>query len=682
MILPKLRNKISISAGNTNRALRDIISPTSIGSYVESVEALNYGFHNTKIAIMVDNWINGVPVNGLAERFTRRVIVYNRVNLSTIIPVGAVVPTTSVAAAVAVLNSKYCLDLTEDDIEIKNGKIVAKATSLGYYEEQDVVTEVTCAADRVNFFFSLTMARDSGNMPKWVEGFVEQINVYIDDELHEVFVSNSNNPGYNNRMRRTVLALQQFFAGRSDIEMMVNFDTYANVQYGSINGPASDTLLVPNITLVNKVGRDVSVEIYYAEHESLLTGLLPLTTLKPMGTMLPVCPLSHRGFITIPDTDNLEGFEAEIRIKTIKINDAVYANIEDELFATWKSGSLIFADVEDSYTTLLSRVFDVTGINNLLRIYANSSFKTRDYDNKQVPTFMIENISSEVVVIEFELNNGTKHKLELAGDPRKDEPWFRRCLVPIFKDSMYIISNGSYGGSGGVSTKVNGVEIDNDFSVPWLGELFKYIIYGDFLAANKIEVNLWEDITGKDNPIPILTIENLDTVAKTFEASFPMDENNQSDGFRYLIPYTNLGPHGVAGADLLYGITGDNIYSRLIRDDNFLDFNRYHFSLDGIDIPEAEKQVDDPSNIIQPFLKLGPGFLATIFNGGLISGQSERLFTCFSSEFPQLQRIYVRAKGGDSGYTSPLNVLTPLDLNPVPYPALWIMGGEGAVIQN
>ena len=133
--MPQLRNKISISAGNTNRALRDIISPTSIGSYVESVEALKYGFYNTKISIMVDNWINGVQVNGLAERFTRRVIVYNRVNLATVIPAGAVVPTTSVAAAVAVLNSKYRLDLTEDDVEIKGGKIIAKETSLGYYDD-------------------------------------------------------------------------------------------------------------------------------------------------------------------------------------------------------------------------------------------------------------------------------------------------------------------------------------------------------------------------------------------------------------------------------------------------------------------------------------------------------------------------------------------------------------------
>lgn len=114
----------------------------------------------------------------------------------------------------------------------------------------------------------------------------------------------------------------------------------------------------------------------------------------------------------------------------------------------------------------------------------------------------------------------------------KDEPWLRRSLVSVNPNTMYNVIFGSYSGSGGVSTKVNGVEIDNDFSVPRTDEIFKYIVYGDFLAANKIEVNLWEDITGKNNPIPILTIENLDTVAKTFEASFPMDESNQSDGFK------------------------------------------------------------------------------------------------------------------------------------------------------
>ncbi len=671
--MPQLRNKISISAGNTNRALRDIISPTSIGSYVESVEALKYGFYNTKISIMVDNWINGVQANGLAERFTRRVIVYNRVNLATVIPAGAVVPTTSVAAAVAVLNSKYRLDLTEDDVEIKDGKITAKETSLGYYDEQETATGKTCASDRLNFFFSLAVKRNDINEPQWVEGFIENFYVTIDGDEIEVNINNLNNPGYNNRIKRAVLGLQEFFAGRSDIEMLVNFDTYGFVSNRGFEGPSGDINLIPNITLVNKTTREIEIGIRYKEHESLSTGLLPNTLLKPMGSVLPSCPISHRVFITIPDVNGDSGFFNDLRIKTIKINNATYENIEQTVNSTWELGAPIFSDLASRYTAKLSRVFDVLGINNLLRIYANSSFKRLDYNNEQVPTFMIENITSEVVVIEFETVGGDKYKLELAGDPRKDEPWFRRSLVSVNPNTMYNVIFGSYSGSGGVSTKVNGVEIDNDFSVPWRDEIFKYIVYGDFLAANKIEVNLWEDVTSKGNSITVVTVENKDIVAKTFEASFPMDESNQSDGFKYLIPFMNLGVNGTVGVDLLYNIINDDIQSRIKSDDFFLTFNKYHFSFDGIDIPESELPVDEPSSVSFAATKLGPGMMMQVIRGESVLGDPTRPYRAhFIGELPQAQQIYTRARGGDGGYTSPLNVISPIDINPVVYPSVWL----------
>ena len=669
--MPQLRNKISISAGNTNRALRDIISPTSIGSYVESVEALKYGFYNTKISIMVDNWINGVQVNDVAERFTRRVIVYNRVNLATVIPAGAVVPTTSVAAAIAVLNSKYRLDLTEDDIEIKAGKVVAKPTSLGYYEEQDLVVEKTCASDRVNFFFSLAVKREETGKPYWVEGFIERFAVHIDGELHEVTINNSNNPDYDNRIKRAVLGLQQFFAGRSDIEMLVNFDTYANV-----NDPDNQTnvKLVPNITLVNKVTRDVQIEIYYQEHESMQVGLLPASLLKPMGSMLPACPISHRGVITVPAIPEIEGFDGNQRIKTIRVNNAVYSNIEETVHSTWNNNEPIFDATDTDYTTKLSRVFDVLGINNLLRIYVNASFKTKNDDNIQVPTFMIENITSEVVVIEFEMYDGGKYKLELGGDPRKDEPWFRRYFLPIDTGSMYDIVNGSYGPSSGTTTKVNGVEVNYDFAVTDLRDFFKWLIYQIFLTGNKIEVNLWEDVTGKDIPYPLVTVENLDTIAKTFEAKFPTDDGNKETVFKYLIPPMNLGPKGVVGIDLQYNVLNGDVFSRIFSDDNFLLFNRYHFSFDGVDTPDSEKQVDDPSTIQDYCNQLGPGLMMEVSRGEAVNDDNEDPFRAhFIGSFPQALKIYTRAKGGDWGATTPLNVITPIDINPVVYPTVWII---------
>lgn len=42
---PKFRNKISLSAGMKNQGLRDILTPTSVGVEVESIESIIAPLH-------------------------------------------------------------------------------------------------------------------------------------------------------------------------------------------------------------------------------------------------------------------------------------------------------------------------------------------------------------------------------------------------------------------------------------------------------------------------------------------------------------------------------------------------------------------------------------------------------------------------------------------------------------
>ena len=131
--MPQLRKKISLSAGNKNKALRDILTPTGIGSYVESVETVIGQLHNTKAVIMVDQWVNGTQSSLNSDRFIKRSILYNRVDINTMVPETVGVPRGDINTIIKTLNTKYQCDFTIDDLEIVNGNLVAKPNSLGYY---------------------------------------------------------------------------------------------------------------------------------------------------------------------------------------------------------------------------------------------------------------------------------------------------------------------------------------------------------------------------------------------------------------------------------------------------------------------------------------------------------------------------------------------------------------------
>lgn len=117
---PNLRRNIK-NIVSKNKSLKDILSPTAEALEVTSVEALNYQVYNTKTIVVVSD-------NGVVEE---RVLLYNRLNLTELLQ-NVTVTETTLSAVVDELNGKG-FDFTEDDIDLVNGEVVAKPTSLGYY---------------------------------------------------------------------------------------------------------------------------------------------------------------------------------------------------------------------------------------------------------------------------------------------------------------------------------------------------------------------------------------------------------------------------------------------------------------------------------------------------------------------------------------------------------------------
>ena len=114
--LPKIRDKVSISSGNKNRSLKDILAPMGAGVEVLKVEAINAPMHNTKATIRIDNSkITAVAGEYLpTERYSTRVIFYNRIDIATILPETITAPLTNLAA---VLEEKY----PDCEVEVNNG---------------------------------------------------------------------------------------------------------------------------------------------------------------------------------------------------------------------------------------------------------------------------------------------------------------------------------------------------------------------------------------------------------------------------------------------------------------------------------------------------------------------------------------------------------------------------------
>lgn len=128
---PKFRKKISLSAGMKNQGLRDILTPTHGGVRVESVEVIKAPLHNTKIVIVREKDDEGKDIAVSLQE--RRSILYNRVDLSTVVESTTTLSAATLPGIINELNIKYNCDFTEDDLELVDGVIQAKVDSLGYF---------------------------------------------------------------------------------------------------------------------------------------------------------------------------------------------------------------------------------------------------------------------------------------------------------------------------------------------------------------------------------------------------------------------------------------------------------------------------------------------------------------------------------------------------------------------
>lgn len=128
MALPVVRTKLK-TVSSKNQGLQDILKSCSRGMEILSVEPHVGGIHNTKITLQVDLGA-GYPAE---QRYQKRVHFYNRVPMALAVPTGASYPTSEIEETIEVLNKDYGCDFTVDDVEISEGLLKAKATSLGYY---------------------------------------------------------------------------------------------------------------------------------------------------------------------------------------------------------------------------------------------------------------------------------------------------------------------------------------------------------------------------------------------------------------------------------------------------------------------------------------------------------------------------------------------------------------------
>lgn len=139
--MPQLRPSVKTDVAK-NRGLKDIISPTAKALEVISVQKVEYGIHNTQAVVLIEE-------NGIQEE---RVLIYNRVDIRAAISQFSG-PIPDLQFVLDELNQQG-YDVTEDDIEIANGAVVVKETSLGYYEGEGEVDAGNCA---LRHYFKVTL---------------------------------------------------------------------------------------------------------------------------------------------------------------------------------------------------------------------------------------------------------------------------------------------------------------------------------------------------------------------------------------------------------------------------------------------------------------------------------------------------------------------------------------------
>lgn len=121
-MLPTLRTKLK-GVSSRNKPLQDILSSCSKGERVVAVEALTSGIHNTKLTLQLPDK-------------QQRVHFYDRLDLALLLP-NEFDWKPTLAENIKALNVMG-YDFTEDDLELENGLLKAKETSLGYIGEKQI----------------------------------------------------------------------------------------------------------------------------------------------------------------------------------------------------------------------------------------------------------------------------------------------------------------------------------------------------------------------------------------------------------------------------------------------------------------------------------------------------------------------------------------------------------------
>lgn len=130
---PQLRKKVRYSFDGKNLSLDEIKAIVLEGKGFFSIEKQLKGIHNTKLIIFLND-TEQILCDCDVDEGTQRVIFYNRLDLNDIIPPDLEISLRDIQITIRELNA-LGYDFTEDDLEVKKGRLVAKETSLGYHGE-------------------------------------------------------------------------------------------------------------------------------------------------------------------------------------------------------------------------------------------------------------------------------------------------------------------------------------------------------------------------------------------------------------------------------------------------------------------------------------------------------------------------------------------------------------------
>lgn len=154
-----------------NEGLQRVLRTCAGAIDVISVEEHVGGIHNTKVIFLMENG-------------EHRVQFYDRVDIKLAVPEGYVT-SGSVVTDVAILNSAFGGDFTEDDLILVDGKLKAKPESLGYRNDEAVTPPTNVLpGDSVSFHLMMNSSDYINNWWPRVEIRVQKIDAegYVDDD--------------------------------------------------------------------------------------------------------------------------------------------------------------------------------------------------------------------------------------------------------------------------------------------------------------------------------------------------------------------------------------------------------------------------------------------------------------------------------------------------------------------